>query len=121
MNTQSAWASALADANLLSAFEAIKKEQGLSGNQAAVMLGRSPAWFSINYRLWKREGIAGLVPRVREIGSQRHLFKDLPGWFVPTLRFFWLLTNRTRMDGSIPEAIRRTIGLPKCRRRCRGG
>jgi hypothetical protein len=114
MNTQSAWASAVADANLLTAFETIKREQGLSGNQAAALLGRSPAWFSINYRLWKREGVAGLVPMVREIGAQRHLFKELPGWFVPVLRFFWLLTNRTRLDGSIPEAIRRTIDLPKC-------
>ena len=34
------------------------------------------------------------------------------GWFVPVAQFFYLLTNRTKDSGSMPEAIRRTISLP---------
>jgi hypothetical protein len=34
------------------------------------------------------------------------------GWFLPAAEFFYLLTNRTKDSGSVPEAIRRTISLP---------
>jgi hypothetical protein len=42
------------------------------------------------------------------------LFTDLPEWFLPAAQYFYLLTNRTRYSGSVPEAIRRTISLPVC-------
>jgi hypothetical protein len=34
------------------------------------------------------------------------------GWFIPAAQFFYLLTNRTRYGGSVPEAVRRVISLP---------
>jgi hypothetical protein len=37
--------------------------------------------------------------------------KSLP-WFLPAAEFFYLITNRTRDTGSVPEAIRRVISLP---------
>ena len=37
--------------------------------------------------------------------------KLLP-WFQPAAEFFYLLTNRTKDSGSVPEAIRRVISLP---------
>jgi hypothetical protein len=50
----------------------------------------------------------------REMGAARRLFKDLPQWFLPSCKFFYLNTNLSRTRGSIQEAIRRTVALPKC-------
>lgn len=33
-------------------------------------------------------------------------------WFLPAAEFFYLITNRTKDSGSVPEAIRRVISLP---------
>lgn len=33
-------------------------------------------------------------------------------WFIPAGQFFYLITNRTKDSGSVPEAIRRVISLP---------
>ena len=37
--------------------------------------------------------------------------KALP-WFLPAAEYFYLITNRTKVSGSVPEAIRRVISLP---------
>lgn len=34
-------------------------------------------------------------------------------WFIPAARFFYLMSNTARNQGSVPEAVRRTISLPK--------
>lgn len=33
-------------------------------------------------------------------------------WFIPAGNFFYLITNRTKDSGSVPEAIRRVVSLP---------
>jgi hypothetical protein len=37
--------------------------------------------------------------------------KALP-WFIPAVKFFYLLTNRTENTGSMPEAVMCTVSLP---------
>ncbi len=101
-------------ANLCQRWEELKTERHYSGNLAAKSLGKSPAWFSVNYPRWKREGLAAFVPKCREPGAGRQLFKDLPPWFMAVARFYYLNTNLTTARGSIPEAIRCVISLPAC-------
>jgi hypothetical protein len=55
--------------------------------------------------------VAGQLPSRR--GGGRSSF-EVPAWFVPAARFFFLLTNRTVDSGSMPEAVRRTVRLPEC-------
>lgn len=103
--------------NLCEAFVRLTTEDHLSGNQAARILGRSPAWFSRNVPLFLAGGVAALTTERRPLGSGRRLFKEgdedlLPDWFLKAASFFYLLTNRTRDTGSMPEAIRLTISLP---------
>jgi hypothetical protein len=112
-NLESDLRNAQAAANLCERFVAMRSG-GLSGNQAAKRLGKSPAWFSINVPKWQRGGVAALLPDAREPGAQAQLFTDLPGWFIPACQFFYLLTNRTAGHGSVPEAIRCAISLPAC-------
>ena len=45
--------------------------------------------------------VAGLTEQIESLG-----------WFIPAAQFFYLITNRTKDSGSVPEAIRRTISLP---------
>ena len=96
------------------AWQTLKTTQHLSGNQAAAVLGKSPAWFSVNFPRYQREGSAAFLPSRRELGAQRRHFTDLPPWFLPVARFYYLTSNLTRTRGSVPEAIRCTISLPKC-------
>jgi hypothetical protein len=89
------------------------RSTGLSLSQAARALGKSPSWFSGSgsmYERWRAEGSTGLVNRASDKAHPR-LFQ-VPTWFVPAARFFWLSSNRNWKDGSVPEAIRRTISLP---------
>jgi len=82
-------------------------------NQAAVALGKAPAFFSGSnsmYSRWRREGVAGLLPRRRDCGTKPSFI--VPAWFIPAAKFFWLITNRNVNGGSVPEAIRRVISLP---------
>ena len=44
-------------------------------------------------------------------GELTKQIKSLP-WFLPAAEFFYLITNRTKDSGSVPEAIRRVISLP---------
>lgn len=105
---------AAAKANDCEEYHRLTTTEHLSGNQASVQIGRSPAWFSINVPKWRREGAAAFLPKRRELGADRKLFLDLPDWFVPACKFFWLLTNHDHEGGSIPAAIRRSISLPVC-------
>ena len=114
MNTDTNYASAEAAVALLHAWQTLKQEQGLSGNQAARVLKRPPSLFCRWNQRYQREGTAGLLRPSREPGAARKLFRDLPAWFLPVAKFFFLNTNLCRNRGSIPEAIRRTILLPKC-------
>lgn len=90
------------------------QDNGLSASQAARMLIRPAAWFSVNYPRWKREGLAAFMPQRRELGAARKLFTDLPEWFLPVATFYYLTTNLNETRGSMPEAILRTISLPHC-------
>ena len=110
-SAQSASDAALS-ASLCAQYSSLLKE-GYSGNQAASALGRSPSWFSTRLPRWRREGSAAFLPAARAPQPSK-AFPDLPDWFIPAAKFFYLLTNRTRYGGSIPEAIRRTISLPAC-------
>ncbi|HEV7925331.1 MAG TPA: hypothetical protein VGR14_08255 [Verrucomicrobiae bacterium] len=93
-------------------WERLKEEQHLSGNQAAAALGKSAVWFC---RKKKAGGdAAAFTPKPRAATAKRKLFTDLPKWFLPAARFFYLLTNRTSTRGSVPEALRRTVDLPRC-------
>lgn len=87
--------------------------RGYSQGQAARALGRSAAVFS-GADSWvsryQREGIAGLMPQRGRSGAKASF--EVPAWFVPAARHFYLLTNRTCTSGSVPEAVRRTISLP---------
>jgi hypothetical protein len=71
----------------------LKSECNLSGNQAAAALGKSPAWFSINFPRWQRGGVAAFLPQRRGLGETRRLFTDLPAWFLPVAKFFYLCSN----------------------------
>ncbi|MDE2101192.1 MAG: hypothetical protein KGL39_28360 [Patescibacteria group bacterium] len=90
---------------------------GYSLNQAARACGKSPSWFSGEtspFRRYQREGLAGLLPQrsgTVTVGDLTAQLEALP-WFIPAAQFFYLLTNRTNVSGSVPEAIRRVISLP---------
>ena len=106
------WMEANARAQLCDRFLA-RRAEGVSLRQAARELGRSAATFSGDDSLlarYQRGGVAALLPERRECGRKATF--EVPEWFVPAARFFWLLTNRTWNSGSVPEAIRRTISLP---------
>jgi hypothetical protein len=106
--------SAERDAAACREFLRLKNELHYSGNQAADYCGRSPAWFSKNILRWQRHGLAAFLPERRELGAARKLFTDLPAWFLPVAKFYYLNTNLNSCQGSVPEAIRCTISLPKC-------
>ena len=95
-------------------FLRLKTEEHFSANQAASALHRSPAWFSVNFPRWQRLGLAAFRPQHRPLGARRRLFPDLPAWFVPVARFYWLISDLNWARGSIPEAIRCAISLPQC-------
>lgn len=85
---------------------------------AASSLGKSPSWFSGPDSMlarYRRDGIAGLMPRRGTTGAKpgdlSAWMEALP-WFIPAANQFWLLSNRNKNSGSVPEAIRRTISLP---------
>ncbi len=101
-------------ATLCREFTRLKSEEHLSGNQAASLLGKSPAWFSVNAGRYQRGGLAALMPERRALGADRRLFRDLPPWFVPVAKFYYLIGNLTATRGSVPEALRCTISLPAC-------
>ena len=92
----------------------LKTEEHYSGNQAASALGKSPSWFAVNFPRWQREGAAAFLPERRELGAARKLFTDLPAWFLPVAKFYYLNTNLTSTRGSVPEAIRCAISMPVC-------
>jgi hypothetical protein len=52
--------------------------------------------------------------RDKNAGREGELCQAIKGipWFVPAARFFYLLSNRTEITGSTPEAVKRTISLP---------
>ena len=100
--------------NLCREWIRLKFEENLSGNQAASLLGKSPAWFSINVAKYQRGGLAALLPERRELGANRRLFPDLPRWFLPVAKFYYLTSNLSSTRGSVPEAIRCAISLPHC-------
>ena len=98
-------------------FLELTRDGGYSLNQAAAACGKSPSWFSGATSMlarYQRDGLAGLLPArpqttsVGELTSQIEALK----WFLPAAQFFYLLTNRTNVSGSVPEAIRRVISLP---------
>jgi len=98
-------------------FLTLTRDGSLSLNQAATACGKSASWFSgANSMLarYQREGLAGLLPArpqtttVGELTSQIESLK----WFLPAAEFFYLITNRTNVSGSVPEAIRCVISLP---------
>lgn len=97
------------------------QRSGLSGAQAARQLGQPHSKLSTWQAAVGRGGLAALLPRRREVGAKRKFAAAteqtgaefiLPPWFIPAARFFYLLTNRTAIRGSVPESIRRTISLP---------
>lgn len=111
--TDAEWREAEERAGICRDFERLTTQDGLSMNQAAVALGKSASWFSgadSPYARYQREGVAGLLPQRRAAGAKAKF--TVPPWFIPAANFFYLLTNRTRSTGSVPEAIRRTISLP---------
>jgi len=107
------WAEAEKLAGICREFLTLREEQHYSLNQAARALGKSPSWFSGEdsaLARYQRVGVAGLLPRRGETGAKAQI--EVPDWFVPAGRFYYLLTNRNRNCGSVPEAIRRVISLP---------
>lgn len=86
---------------------------GYSARQAARALGRSPSWFcgeDSPLARYRRGGVAALLPAGRKPGTAARF--EVPDWFIPAARFFYLASNAARARGSVPEAIRRTISLP---------
>ncbi|HEY3913382.1 MAG TPA: hypothetical protein VGN61_02750 [Verrucomicrobiae bacterium] len=92
-------------ASLCREWHRLKSEEHLSGNQAAAALRKSPAWFSINFPRYQRGGAAAFLPERRELGENRRLFTDLPSWFLPVTRFYYLNSNMERTRGSVPESL----------------
>lgn len=112
-NTDSAWLEAEANAALCRQFDLLMADGHHSLRTAAQELGKPASFFSGEnsvYKKFQREGLAGLLPKQRENAAARVM--EVPAWFVPAARFFYLLSNRTAYSGSVPEAVRRTISLP---------
>jgi len=92
-------------------------KSGYSLNQAATACGKSPSWFSGSASMlarYQRDGLAGLLPQRSATTSVGELTAQIEAltWFLPAAQFFYLITNRTNVSGSVPEAIRRVISLP---------
>lgn len=108
------WREAEAKAQICQQFKDLRAaDDSLSLNQAAALIGKHSSWFSgpeSPYVRWTRGGVAALLPETRHNGA--NITFEVPDWFIPAAQFFYLLTNRTRTGGSVPEAIRRTISLP---------
>ena len=105
--------SAEATAAVLRAFEQLMADGHHSLRTAARELGRPTSMFSGDTSAlarFRREGIAGLLRNPQS--AIRNPQFQVPAWFVPAAKFFYLLSNRVRNGGSVPEAIRRTISLP---------
>jgi hypothetical protein len=113
VNTDVAWREAEAVAAICREFETLLTGGQHSLRTAAQEVGRPASFFSGEnspYQKWKRGGLAALLPKERENLAARVM--EVPGWFIPAARFFYLLANRTINSGSVPEAVRRTISLP---------
>lgn len=108
------WREASARAGICQQFlELTRAPHHLTTNAAAALLGKAPAYFSgVESMLarYQRGGVAALLPRRRETGAKATF--DVPAWFIPAARFFWLIINANRHGGSVPEAVRRVISLP---------
>ena len=102
-----------ATAAVLRAFDQLMADGHHSLRTAARELGRPASMFSGDTSAlarFRREGIAGLLPQRGTVSANIRF--EVPAWFVPAAKFFYLLSNRVRNGGSVPEAIRRTISLP---------
>lgn len=107
------WEEAEAKADVCRRFKDLVEHESMSLNTAARAVGKSPSWFSGDnspYVRWCRGGVAALLPGYCDNGATVSF--EVPDWFIKAARFFYLLTNRTRVGGSVPEAIRRVISLP---------
>jgi hypothetical protein len=85
---------------------------GLTQGDAAQLLGVSQAKLSRLLRGERATASAAELATASRPG--RPAAFDVPRWFVPAARLFWLISNRTEFSGSIPEAVRRTVSLPAC-------
>jgi hypothetical protein len=95
-------------------FLTLTADPAISKRQAALILGKSPSFFSGHNSFlerYKLGGVDALMPPPR--GKVKNRALDLPAWFIPAARFFYLCSNLRRNGGSVPEAVRRTIELPK--------
>ncbi len=107
----------MAKAEIFREFERLMETGTHSMRSAAAELGKSASYFSGGrslYGRYKREGIAGLLPKPRKprAKSQELERVPVPDWFISAICFFYLLSFRKRPSGSMPEAVRRTITLP---------
>jgi hypothetical protein len=111
-NTDAAWLEAEATAGVCRQFDLLLAGGAHSLRTAAQELGRPASFFSGQnspYAKFKRGGLAALLPARRESVAR---VMEVPPWFVPAARFFYLLSNRTQYAGSVPDAVVRTISLP---------
>ena len=112
VNTDRAWLEAEATAAVCRQYESLMADGAHSLRTAAQEVGRPASFFSGDnspYARWKRDGLAGLLPTQRASAAR---VMEVPAWFIPAARFFYLLSNRIANSGSMPEAVRRTISLP---------
>jgi hypothetical protein len=110
------WCVASERARIVRVYQDLRR-QGMTLQMAAVALRQSPSRFS-GPDSWldrfTRDGTPGLLPRTRASGAKpRH--PDFSDDDVQQLRAWWLKTNRTWRDGSLPEAARRFASDPACR------
>jgi hypothetical protein len=106
-------------ANVCEQFLELTQGQHLSVTAAARQLGRAASFFSGSdsaLARYLREGLAGLLPQRRRAGARpASLTAAIEGlkWFIPAAKFFYLHSNVSAERGSVPEAVRRTISLPR--------
>ncbi len=113
-NNESEQREAEATAALCRQFDELMAGGFHSLRSAAAELGKSASYFSGDtsvYARWKRGGLAALAP-ARRVAAPGSRAMDLPAWFIPAARFFYIFSNYRRAGGSVPEAVRRTISLP---------
>lgn len=93
------------------------RKEGWSNGAAAHAVNKPASYFSGPNSVlarYRREGVAALAtPTPTRPGGELSTRLEAAGWFVASARFFYMLTDRAWRRGSVPEAVRCVLSLPR--------